>query len=77
MLGELIEIEERDPTLVAPVEFIKEYSNLSIRNPAFDVTPPEYIDLIITEKGVIPPQGVIYMLKELYGWPTFEIKLLD
>ena len=77
MLGELIEIEERDPTLVAPVEFIKELSNLSIRNPAFDVTPPEYIDLIITEKGVIPPQGVIYMLKELYGWPTFEIRLLD
>ena len=77
MLGELIEIEERDPSLVAPMDFIKEYSSLNIRNPAFDVTPPEYIDLIITEKGVIPPQGVIYMLKELYGWPTFEIKLLD
>lgn len=77
MLGELIEIEERDPTLVAPKEFIKEFQNLSIRNPAFDVTPPEYIDLIITENGVIPPQGVIYMLKEIYGWPTFEIKLLE
>ncbi len=40
--------------------------NLRVKNPAFDVTPPEYIDLIITERGVFPPQGVILLMKELY-----------
>ncbi|MEO2241770.1 MAG: S-methyl-5-thioribose-1-phosphate isomerase, partial [Euryarchaeota archaeon] len=28
------------------------------RNPAFDVTPPELIDAIITEKGVVKPDEV-------------------
>ena len=30
--------------------------HVTVRNPAFDVTPAEYIDLIVTEKGAIPPQ---------------------
>jgi ribose 1,5-bisphosphate isomerase len=32
------------------------------------VTPPEYIDLIVTEKGVIPPQAAIMVIKEEFGW---------
>ena len=28
---------------------------IGIRNPAFDVTPHEYVDAIITEAGVIRP----------------------
>jgi ribose 1,5-bisphosphate isomerase len=38
-----------------------------VRNPAFDVTPPEYIDLIVTERGIIPPQGAIMIIHELFG----------
>ena len=41
-------------------------------NPAFDVTPAEYIDLIITEKGIIPPQAAVLMLQEQYGSITPE-----
>jgi ribose 1,5-bisphosphate isomerase len=46
--------------------------NVEVKNPSFDVTPPEYIDLIITEKGIIPPQGAIMILQELMGAITPE-----
>ena len=65
LLGSLVEIEERDAREVAdPGEF----PGVKIRNPAFDVTPPEYIDLIITEKGIIPPQAAIMVIREEFGW---------
>ncbi|MBI4344379.1 MAG: ribose 1,5-bisphosphate isomerase [Euryarchaeota archaeon] len=65
LLGSLVEIEERDAREVAdPGEF----EGVKIRNPAFDVTPPEYIDLIITEKGIIPPQAAIMVIREEFGW---------
>lgn len=62
MAGELVEIEERDPAEVADP---KEFKGVKIRNPAFDVVPPEYIDLIITERGIIPPQAVFALLEGL------------
>jgi ribose 1,5-bisphosphate isomerase len=64
ILGELVEIEELDPSLVIPGDMISEFKGMQIRNPAFDVTPPEHIDLIITERGVIPPQGAIMILRQ-------------
>ncbi len=70
LVGELVEIEERNPEEVADPE---EFEGVKIRNPAFDVTPPEYVDLIITEKGVIPPQAAIMIITEEFGWavPSF------
>jgi ribose 1,5-bisphosphate isomerase len=64
ILGELVEIEELDPSLVISREMMTQYKNMNIRNPAFDVTPPEHIDLIVTERGVIPPQGAIMILRQ-------------
>jgi translation initiation factor 2B subunit (eIF-2B alpha/beta/delta family) len=43
---------------------MSEFKGMQIRNPAFDVTPPEHIDLVITERGVIPPQGAIMILRQ-------------
>lgn len=70
VLGELIWIEERD---------LKEITRtgvknplLKIRNPSFDVTPPEYVDAIITEKGVIPPQASFWVLQEMLGTLTVD-----
>jgi ribose 1,5-bisphosphate isomerase len=37
---------------------------VTVRNPAFDVTSPQDIDLIITERGVIPPQAAIMIVRE-------------
>ncbi len=68
VLGELVIIEERDLTEVVPNEYLQEGPKVLIRNPAFDVTPPDYIDAIITEKGIIPPQAAILILQEEYGW---------
>lgn len=61
LVGELIKIEERDPSEIVDPD---EYPGLEIRNPAFDVTPSDYIDLIITERGVIPPEAAYEILQE-------------
>ena len=50
--GRKIKIEERDAEEVTK---IFDYIPPEIRNPAFDVTPAEYITGIITEKGIIKP----------------------
>jgi len=50
--GKKIKIEERDAEEVTK---IFDYIPPEIRNPAFDITPAEYITGIITEKGIIKP----------------------
>ncbi len=72
IVGELIKIEERPWSEVINPEILRNIGKISVRNPSFDVTPPEYIDMIVTEKGVIPPQGSIQILEENYGWMTPE-----
>ncbi len=64
--GELIEIELRSPYEVAPKSWLDKHKGIKVLNPAFDVTPPQYIDFIVTEKGIYPPQGIIMLFKELY-----------
>lgn len=56
--GDGIEIENRDPGEVwgisgdgAPPE------GISVENPAFDVTPADWIDAIVTENGVVESPG--------------------
>jgi ribose 1,5-bisphosphate isomerase len=68
LVGELVEIEERDPSEVID---LKRFPGLRVRNPAFDVTPPEYVDLIITERGVIPPSAAYSVIREIFGWEIF------
>jgi ribose 1,5-bisphosphate isomerase len=70
LLGDLVEIEERSPYEVVSERWLSENKGVKVKNPAFDITPPEYIDLIITEQGVYPPQGIILLMKELYPEPT-------
>jgi ribose 1,5-bisphosphate isomerase len=73
ILGELVEIEERDASEVLPEAECRRLKMIRVRNPSFDVTPPEYIDAIITERGVIPAQAAILVLQESFGRiPTEE-----
>ncbi len=66
--GESIPIEERDPAEIghgfgrqtAPKE-------INMYNPAFDVTPAEYITALITEKGVIQPVTTENVAKVIAG----------
>ncbi|MDG7027575.1 MAG: ribose 1,5-bisphosphate isomerase [Nitrososphaerota archaeon] len=70
MLGELVEIEQRSPYEVVSRAWHRANAKVKVENPAFDVTPPEYVDLIITERGIYPPQGIIFLMKELYAEPS-------
>ncbi len=67
LIGELVEIEERDASEVVPPDLLSKHPLLSVRNPAFDVTAPEYITGIITEIGILPPTAAALVLREMYG----------
>ena len=57
-------IEQRNPSEVwneAP-------KNLSVRNPAFDVTPSRYIHGLICEEGIIAPQSIVETVHRSYPW---------
>jgi ribose 1,5-bisphosphate isomerase len=70
ILGELVTIEERDAKEVL-ADYSK-YSHVRVRNPAFDVTPHQYIDLICTEIGAIPPEMSYLIIRERLGWKMEE-----
>ncbi|MEZ0393528.1 MAG: ribose 1,5-bisphosphate isomerase [Desulfurococcaceae archaeon] len=77
LVGELVPIEFRDPSEVVPKEWMERNKNVRVLNPAFDVTPPDYIDAIVTEVGVIPPQAAIMVLLERLGWAFDQFKSID
>jgi len=66
MMGELVPIEMRAAEEVYPG--ISELEHVRVRNPAFDVTPHQYIDVICTEVGAIPPEMSYLVIKEMLGW---------
>ena len=68
LLGDLIDIEERSSSEVISDEKLKGYKHVSVKNPAFDVTPREYVDLICTEVGAIPPEMAYIIIKEYLGY---------
>lgn len=54
--GDLIPIEQRDPSEVTSVRGIAiAPPGIDAANPAFDVTPQHYISAIITERGIVTP----------------------
>ncbi len=77
VIGELVPIEVREPTEIVDAEWLKANPGVEVYNPVFDVTPPEYIDAIITERGVIPPQAAILILMEEYGLSMKDIITLS
>lgn len=70
ILGEMVNIEERSAEEVLPN--ISKYRHVRVRNPAFDVTPHNYIDVICTEVGAIPPEMSYLIIKERLGWGLEE-----
>jgi ribose 1,5-bisphosphate isomerase len=57
-------IEQRNPAEV----WAEAPPKLTVRNPAFDVTPNRYIHGIICEEGIIPPQTVFEVMRKQYPW---------
>lgn len=63
--GAEIPIEERDPDEVTHIQGIRiAPGEIDVANPAFDVTPHNYITLIITERGIIK-EPYIERLREI------------
>jgi ribose 1,5-bisphosphate isomerase len=81
LTGTTVEIEQRDETEVLPPDeraVIDERSDergatedaappIEVDNPAFDVTPPRYVDAIVTERGQFPPESIVSLMRELFG----------
>ncbi|NLI73518.1 MAG: ribose 1,5-bisphosphate isomerase [Euryarchaeota archaeon] len=63
--GEMVEIEERDASEVIDAKLLP--PGVKIRNPVFDATPPEYIDSLITELGVISPYAAYEVIVREFG----------
>ncbi|HDQ08126.1 MAG TPA: ribose 1,5-bisphosphate isomerase [Methanoculleus sp.] len=72
LLGERIPIEERAPQEVVDDEIAGMMPNVRVRNPAFDVTPAAYIDMIVTEAGGIPPGMAYVIIRDYLGWNCGE-----
>ncbi|MCS7121919.1 MAG: ribose 1,5-bisphosphate isomerase [Archaeoglobaceae archaeon] len=75
LFGELVVIEERSAEEVVPEELLK--IGVKVRNPAFDVTPRDYIDLIVTEVGAIPPEMAYVIIRERLGYSSIEGEIVD
>jgi len=78
--GGEVEIEFRDPSEVLstyPAELASQLlsSGVSVLNPAFDFTPPDYITAFVTNLGIIPPQLSVLIIREMFGFPAGERRL--
>jgi len=61
--GDEVDLEEKDPSEV--VEPGKLPPEVRVKNPYFDVTPLELVTGIVTENGLLAPEGVIsYLVKQ-------------
>jgi ribose 1,5-bisphosphate isomerase len=62
--GKCEKIEQRSPAEV----WSEAPKGLTVRNPAFDVTPSRYIHGLICEEGVIAPQTIVEVMRLRYPW---------
>ncbi|TKX75788.1 ribose 1,5-bisphosphate isomerase [Halorubrum sp. GN11_10-6_MGM] len=67
LTGHTVEIEMRDETEVIDAESREAIGEIAVENPAFDVTPPRYMDAIVTEQGQFPPESIVTLMRELFG----------
>ncbi|WP_439027378.1 ribose 1,5-bisphosphate isomerase [Haloarchaeobius sp. DT45] len=74
LTGHTVEIEMRDETEVISDEERAEIQGdpdgFDVVNPAFDVTPPRFVDAIVTERGQFPPESIVVLMRELFGSET-------
>ena len=72
LTGHSVDIEMRDESELLSEAEKAELGNPTVENPAFDVTPPRYVDAIITERGQFPPESIVMLMRELFGEQTAE-----
>ncbi|WP_284014144.1 ribose 1,5-bisphosphate isomerase [Halobaculum litoreum] len=67
LTGHTVEIEMRDESEVIADDARADIGDIAVENPAFDVTPPRYVDAIVTESGQFPPESIVTLMRELFG----------
>ena len=67
LTGHTVEIEMRDENEVIDDDARESIGDVAVENPAFDVTPPRYMDAIVTEHGQFPPESIVTLMRELFG----------
>ncbi|MFB6090156.1 MAG: ribose 1,5-bisphosphate isomerase [Halobellus sp.] len=67
LTGHTVDIEMRDESEVIDPRTADEIGDPEVLNPAFDVTPPRYVDAIVTERGQFPPESIVTLMRELFG----------
>jgi ribose 1,5-bisphosphate isomerase len=67
LTGHAVEIEMRDESELISEEDRASIGEITVENPAFDVTPPRHIDAIVTERGQFPPESIVTLMRELFG----------
>ncbi|WP_049984883.1 ribose 1,5-bisphosphate isomerase [Halobellus rufus] len=72
LTGQTVDIEMRDEREVISKADEREIGEIDVLNPAFDVTPPRYVDAIVTERGQFPPESIVTLMRELFGESTTE-----
>jgi ribose 1,5-bisphosphate isomerase len=72
LTGHTVEIEMRDESEVVDEGAREVIGDITVDNPAFDVTPPRYLDAIVTEHGQFPPESIVTLMRELFGEGTTE-----
>jgi ribose 1,5-bisphosphate isomerase len=70
MDGDKIQIEERDVEEIANPE---DFPGVNIINPAFDRTPAKHITGIITELGIVEPDGAEEIITKTLGRPDIPL----
>ncbi|WP_396613204.1 ribose 1,5-bisphosphate isomerase [Haloferax sp. S1W] len=72
LTGHTVDIEMRDTEEIIDEKRREEIGSPKVVNPAFDVTPPRYVDAIVTERGQFPPESIVTLMRELFGEGTEE-----
>jgi len=67
VFGETFKIVEGDWKYLMSSEVRRNLpENYSVYVPLFDITPPEYIDALVTEYGLFSPQALAVIAKQTY-----------
>jgi len=70
VFGELVKIPQAPEETILPREVKEKIGGIKTEIPVLDVIPPEYVDAIITEYGVIAPQAIPLLMRDLLKtWP--------
>jgi ribose 1,5-bisphosphate isomerase len=70
LTGQTVEIEMREESEVIDEWTRADIGELTVLNPAFDVTPPRYVDAIVTERGQFPPESIVTLMRDMFGEGT-------